>query len=317
MIDSVIRFTGKLISLRYIASYIPLQAAAIVGETTGKYVALGKRKLAIANIRRFTPRGRRILKKYKSYTGYGVIEELLQPGRTVGENINTILYGLLMWNRKITMQDILLGNMTKAEFKSETISNEKLAEIKKTAGRWVDVGGARSIAGSTSPGASFTKFRSWAFPIMSSTLDNAMSLARTLTRIGDPNKRLNRQQLQEFYRLAEIGAFAATIAAVCADDERDTFTGNLKYHVIRELFSQFNAISIRTVLTLGVTADFLRIFAKNLDLLVSLERTKKTKELKGLKALKRQFMPAGITQFMSKEKKTKKRGGRKEVLRYE
>ena len=43
-IDTVIRFVNHLISLRYIALNIPLEMAAIVGETTAKLPALGNRK---------------------------------------------------------------------------------------------------------------------------------------------------------------------------------------------------------------------------------------------------------------------------------
>jgi len=123
-IDATIRGIINLISLRYIALNIPLELAAIVGETTAKTVALGTRKLALANARKLTPQGRKILKEYKSFTGEGVIEEVFQPARNIGENVNMLLYGLFKWSRRATKQDILLGNMTNAEFKACKISSE-------------------------------------------------------------------------------------------------------------------------------------------------------------------------------------------------
>jgi len=311
-VDTVIRFTNQIISLRYIALNIPLELAAIVGETTAKLPALGNRKLILANIRRHTPRGRRILKKYKAYTGEGVLEEALQPARNIGENINLLLYGLFKWSRRVTKQDILLGNMTKAEFEAETISSEKLAEATKMTGRWLDIEGAKSIMGTTSSGAAITKFKGWAIPIVSSTAQNAASLARTLTRVGNPKKRLTRQQFQELYRIAEMGAIVAAVASLNVDDDdKDTFVGRLKYYVIRELGTIYNALSPRTMLTFGVTIAFLEKLSQNLYTLMTLEKYKTKDELKGVRALKKQLTPAAISQFKEKKKpEPKKKKGR-------
>lgn len=305
-IDTAIRFVNQAVSLRYIALNVPLQVAAIVGETTGKYVGLGKRKLVLANIRKATPRGRRILKKYKAYVGEGVFEEVFQPARNIGENINMLLYGLFKWNRKVTKQDILLGNMTRAEYKAETISPEKLAEVTRLTGRWIDIEGAKSIMGSTSTGAAITKFRGWAIPIASSATHDATSLARTLTRLGNPQKRLNKQQAQELYRIAEIGAIVGTVLSLSVDEDKDTFMGKLKYYALRELGTIFNALSTRTMLTLGVTVAFLEKLSQNLYLLLTLEKYKTKDELRGVRALKKQLTPAAVTQFTGRDKESQR-----------
>ena len=301
--DTVIRFVNQLITLRYIALNMPLQFAAIVGETTAKTVALGNRKMILANARKLTPRGRRILKKYKPYTGEGVLEDLFQPARNIGENVNMLMYGLFKWSRKVTRQDILLGNMTKAEFKAETIGSKRLAQLTKLTGRWVDIGGAESIIGKTSTGAAITKFRGWAIPIMSSAAQDAASLARTLTRLGDKKKRLTWSQFQELYRIAEIGVLAAAIMAVGGEEDRDTFAGKLRFYALREMGTIFNALSTRMILSAGVTIAFLEKFGQNLYLLLTLEKYKTKKGLKGVEALKKQFKPAAVSQFGTKKKK--------------
>ena len=260
-------------------------------------------------MRKVTPRGRRILKKYKAYVGEGVFEEVFQPARNIGENINMLLYGLFKWTRKVTKQDILLGNMTKAEYEAETISLEKLAEATRIAGRWIDIEGTKSIAGSTSPGSTATKFKGWAIPIVSSVIDDAASLARTLTRLGDPKKRITGRQIQDLYRIAEIGIIAGTVLSLDEDKDRDTFAGKLKYYAIRELGTIFNALNPRTILTAGVTIAFLEKLSQNLYLLMTLEKYKTKDGIKGAAALKKQFKPAAISQFEKKESK-KKKGGR-------
>ena len=299
-IDAVIRAVNNLISLKYIALNIPLEIAAIVGETTAKIPALGINKLALANARKFTPQGRRILRKYKGFTGEGVIEEMMQPGRNIGENANMFLYGVFSWMRKTTKQDILLSNMTKAEFRAGEISPEKLAEVTKMMGRWIDLGSTKSVLGSTSTGAALTKFKGWAIPIVSSTVQDAASLARTLTRLGNPKKRLNKQQAWELLRIAEIGAIVVAVSAVTDQGSRDTFSGKLKYYAMRELTTLFQALSVRTMLTLGVTVAFLEKFSSNLQLLVNLEGYKTKSGYKGVEGLKKQFTPAAVTQFQKK-----------------
>jgi hypothetical protein len=301
-IDTVIRFVNQMISLRYIALNIPLELAAIVGETTAKLPALGNRKLILANMRRHTPRGRRILKKYKAFTGEGVFEEVMQPARNIGENINMLLYGLFKWSRKVTKQDILLGNMTRAEFVAETIDPKKLAEATKMAGRWLDIEGSKSVLGTTSTGAAITKFKGWAIPIVSSTMHDATALARTLTRLGNPKKRLTQQQFRELYRIAEMGAILLAVMSLGIDEDKDTFAGRLKYYAIRELGTLYNALTPRTMLTAGVTIAFLEKLSQNLYLLMTLEKYKTRDEFKGAAALKRQITPAAISQFKKKKK---------------
>ena len=313
-IDIAIRLVNNLVTLKYIAGNIPLQLASIVGESSAKLIALGNRKLAIANARKLTPRGRRILKKYKAFVGEGVLEGMNQPARNIGDNASDILYGLFKWNRKITKQDMLLGNMTRAEFKAEAISGKKLAQMTKEIGRWVDVGDAESIIGSTSAGKSITKFKQWAIPMASSTLDNSASLLRTLTRLGDKNKRLTKKQFQEFYRIAEIGLLVVAVSAVADEDNRDSFSGNLKFYAKRELSTFFNAINPTTILTAGVVVDFLESLMKNLHLIAIGDKYKEKPGLKGVTALKKQLTPAIVKQFKSGEKKeqkiaTKKLGG--------
>lgn len=311
-IDTVIRFVNQIISLRYIALNIPLEVAAIVGETTAKLPALGNRKLILANMRRHTSRGKRILKKYKAFTGEGVFEEVLQPARNIGENINMVLYGLFKWSRKITKQDILLGNMTKKEFDAETIDPKKLAEATKLAGRWLDIEGSKSVMGTTSTGAAITKFKGWAIPIASSAMHDVNALARTLTRLGNPKKRLTVQQFQELYRIAEMGAILGAVLSLgIDDDDKDTFVGRLKYYAIRELGTLYNALSPRTMLTFGVTIAFLEKLSQNLYTLTTLEKYKTKDEFKGVVALKKQLTPAAISQFKEKKKpEPKARRGR-------
>jgi hypothetical protein len=305
--DTALRGLNTLLSLRYIAVNIPLQLSAVAGETMAKIPAIGTRKLAKANVRKLSKQGKKIIKKYKSYVGDTVVSEFSRPGRTIGERANDLMYGMLKWNRRQTNIDILLGNMTNEEFRKGEISPEKLQAIKKNAGRWLSFEGTESLAGSTSIGKSFSKFRTWAIPIIHSIADNATSFARTLTKTGDPERRLNAQQYRELYRIGEAGVLATALTAAISPDEDDkSFSGKFKNYIIRDLNTIWQSLSVQTVLTLGVTAAFLERFSRNLDLLLTFSDTKKVKAKKqqrrGVKGMERLFKPAAISQFTDKKK---------------
>ena len=100
-----------------------------------------------------------------------------------------------------------------------------------------------------------------------------------------------------------MGAILLAVTSLGIDDEdKDTFAGRLKYYAIRELGTLYNALSVRTILSFGVTVAFLEKLSQNLYLLMTLEKYKTRDELKGVAALKKQLTPAAISQFKGKKK---------------
>ena len=311
-IDAAIRFMTNLVSLQMIALNIPLQIASVVGETVAKVPALGGAKLLLAQKRKLSKQGRAILAKYKFFTGEGVLEEVLKPGQTVEERAGLLIYGLFKWSRQNTMADLLLGNMTAEEFAAGEISAARLAQIKKQAGRWLDVGNMRSVVGSTSTGAAFTQFKSWAVPIMSSTIDDAKALLRTITKSGKP---LTAEQTAEIYRIAEVTAVVAAVYALSgeADEDDDSFLGRTKFYAYRELTTLLQALSLPRFLATPASMAWLQRLANNLEMLYTLEKDAKTGELKGWRGLKKQLTPSMVRQMLPSEKKGPKKlmeGGR-------
>lgn len=295
MIDASIRFVNALISLKFIALNIPLQMASVVGETAAKIPVMGSRGLLRAQVRKFSAQGRAILNKYRAFTGEPISEDVLRAGQNIEDRAGTLLYGLLQWNRVNTMEDILLGGMTEEEFKTGEISNERLAQLKLLAGRWMDMGEAKSIIGRTSVGEAGTKFRGWAIPIFTSMGEDLAALGRSITGLGDPKKRLTSEQASELYRVMETGAAALAARAMAGDLEKDdSFTGKVIKYMLRELTTLFQAMKPTTILTAGVTVAFIEEFAKNLELLITLEEYKTKEGLVGLDRLERQFTPSAL-----------------------
>lgn len=294
-IDAGIRFINALISLKFIALNIPLQVASVAGETMAKIPVLGIRGLLKAQALKFSAQGRAILKKYQAFTGESVLEDVTRPGKNVEDYFNTLMYGLFQWNRVNTMQDILLGSLTEEELKTGEISTERLAQLKLTAGRWMDVGEAKSILGRTSAGEAFTKFRGWAIPVFTTMSEDLAALGRSVSGLGDPKKRLTKEQAAELYRVAETGAIALLVRSMAGDlEDDDSFTGKMIKYLMRELTTLFQALKPTTVLTAGVTVAFIEEFAKNLELLITLEEYKTKEGLVGADRLKRQFTPSAM-----------------------
>jgi len=313
-IDLALRSISSFLSIRYIAGNLPLQASAIVGETMAKIPAIGLRKLVLANYRKLTPQGKKILKKYESYVGEGVFKKLGQPGQPINENINILLYGILSWTRKITNQDILLGNMTKTEFNKGTISPERLARVTRDAGRFLDMEGSKSLIGSTSLGGSINKFRGWSIPMVNTVSKDIASLTRSITRLGDKNKRLTKKQIRDFYRIAETGVILGAAFAGFGqfiDEDDDSYLGKFKKYIIRDLATNFSGLNPWTVLSGGVTIAFLERLRKNLRMIVTFEPLGTDKEKKrakkrrgyGYTGLKKQFKPTLIEHISPTEKK--------------
>ena len=306
VLDTTLKGLNTLLSLRYIALNIPLQLSALGGETMAKIPALGLRKLGKAQIRRRSKQGKSIIKKYKSYVGDTVLDGLMQANKTMGEKSGELLYGVLQWNRRQTNIDILLGNMTDKEFKDGEISNEKLAEITRLAGRWLSIEGSNSLIGSTTAGKSFTKFRTWAIPIIHSVADLAASTAKTLTKQGDPDRRLSKEQKTELYRLAEAGIISTMLVSALSalggeEVEEDTFTNKLRQYAIRDINTITQSMSVQTMLSTGVTASYLARLAVNIDHLTTLSGEDAAKQRKrGLKGMERLFKPAAISMLQTK-----------------
>jgi hypothetical protein len=300
IVDGVIRGLTTLMSLKGIAFNIPIQLASPVGEMIAKIPAIGVGGLAKARYRMVTAQGKAILTKYKYFTGEGVIEELAHPGQTFGERMASLAYIVFKWSRVNTMREILMANMTDAEFKAGEISNERLTEIKVKMGRWLDLGGAKSVMGSTSAGAMGSQFKGWAVPIFSSSLD----LTTALYKRAAKGEKLTAEQGLELRRSLEAVAIALTVAYVIgdADDQDDSMKGRVLAKIRREIFTLMQGMNVALFLTAPAAAKWLWDFAASVNLLLHLERSKSTGELTGWKGIKRQMTPAALEQFVSKDK---------------
>jgi hypothetical protein len=307
IVDVAVRAVSGWISLAYIGGNLALQMTAIVGETSSLAPVLGGERaadgkvgsglwgLALANARSMTAQGRKIAAKYESFIGKGALEDIFAPGKNIDERVGKSLFALLQWGRSRTLKTLLLGMMTDEEFKAGELSPERLAEIKLIAGRWMDLHGLKSIDGSTSIGAAATKFRGWMLPILRTSLQNANSLLATLN-VKD-GKKLTARQIGELYSIAEVSMVAGAVFMGFgfgdADEEDDSFVGQLRKKLVSEMFSLTQVFNPTMILSAGPVVSFITQFGKNVKMLLWLEEyaegSKHEGENKGAAGLKKQL----------------------------
>lgn len=116
----------------------PLQLASVIGETGVNFVVLGNRGFARALLRKFSAKGRKLLRAHRYFTGDSVIDKLSNPGADIGDMISALLWAPLRWNQAAVRQNLLLAQTNKQEFEQGQIATERIVEISLGAGacRW-------------------------------------------------------------------------------------------------------------------------------------------------------------------------------------
>lgn len=300
-LDLTLRTLKTFVSVMDLGFSIPLGIATQVGEQVTTYETIGAKAYAVGQARQLTKQGKSIIEKYENFIGESPWKELIAPGKGGGERL---LEGMFVFFRDAGVRankTLLLGSMTKAEFEAGEISLERMSELKQLMGRWRDVEGSHSIIGATPEAGIAKQYLSWAIPIARTLGQDSMALLRTVTRLGDSGKRLNRQQSMELLRLVQVGAMIAMAGMFNVDDEDKSFLGELKKKAYRELSTIFQAVTPTTWVRIPRTMQFLVDLTKNLGEIVTLETYKSGENegnLKGVQHLKQQFTPKMIKQFM-------------------
>ena len=307
-IDGLIRLTNSVVSFLFIAGNAKLQAASLVGETMAMFPAIRAKGVAVGQWRARTAKGKALLAAHAAIVGESPAQEWSRPGRTLDDNFGAVAYSVIQWGRHYSAQVALLASVTPAELESGVISPDRLADIKLSLGRWIDLPGNKSLVGSTSPGATTTKFRGWAIPVMLSTGENLIALGHTLAQVvkkGDPKKRLTPKQTSELLGWLEAATVSLTVTATAAalragrdPDDDSPFEKKL----LNETWTLLQALSPAIILGIGPTIPFIVLLGKNLTLLGTKYKTgEREGEDRGVAAIKRQFTPSFVKQFQSPE----------------
>jgi len=310
--ETILNVIKRGVMLLDLGFNLTVNAATQVGEQAVQFQLLGNKAFALAKVRAASKKGKRITEKYRSLIGKNPWSQLIEPARKIGDRANLALFVLFQDANVRRTRNALLGMMTPEEFQSETLSPERLAEIRLAISRYGMVEGAGSIIGATPEAKVFTMYKNWAMPIIGTSIRNIQYLSNYIRSKGKLNQVEAKRAVIEAGRIAEVVLFVSIIAmAVGVDDEDDSMLGKLKKRAYQESMTIIQALSPTTLFTTPRLMTFLDELAKNLTSIMKMETYQATKfgeyqkgDLQGLNRLKKQLTPRAIKQFEADSVKT-------------
>ena len=304
-VDLSIRALRTFTTLLDLGLSIPVGVASFIGEQTANFTMLGEKGIILGTTRGKTKKGKAILEKYEAFVGRSVWEEFKQPGKEIGERVMEGMFGLFHQATVTANKQFLLASLTKAEYDSGTISDERLAQLRIEMGRFRAIPGAKSLIGSTSPGGAAIQYKSWAVPIIRTVTKDLTTLATDLKN-KPTGEALTTREARELFRAIRL-SFIAVLVLGFGDREDKTFVGQLSYKTRREVLTVLQAISPDMWLSTPRLVGFVTQLGKNLKSLIMLEEYKTKPGLKGVGGIKRQFKPSIVRQLTPEEKKGQRR----------
>ncbi len=300
-IDLTIRGLRTFISMLDLGLSIPVGVASFVGERAANFTLLGEKGYLLGSQRVRTKKGKAILEKYESFVGRSVWEEFTAPGKEVTERVVEGMFGLFRQATISANKQFLLASLTKKEYDSGTISDERLATLRIEMGRFRAVPGSKSLVGSTAAGGGFIQYKTWAVPIARTVIKDLNILARDL-RNKPPGEAITSREARELFRAARLSAVILIVWGIGDEDDR-SFVGQLSYKIRREALTVLQAISPDLWAGYPRMLSFIYQLSRNLTSLVKLEEYKTKPGLKGVGGLKRQLTPGAIRPLLRKEEK--------------
>jgi len=321
-IDWTLRGIRSFTTLMDLGLNIPVTVATQVGEQVITYQLLGKFKYIKAKLRAATPKGKRITKKYRNLIGKNPWKELIEPMKSIGDRLSEGIFVLFQDANVRRNRNFLLGSMTKAEWKAETLSTERLGQMRTEMARYGVMSGAKSIIGATPEAGVFTQYKTWAIPILGSISRNIQYLTKYVGTFGKSEKFRAKRAMLEIYRMVELLGFvliAGTFMATDPDD--DSMIAKMKRRAYMEATTLLQAIDPRLYLGVPRMWSFLKDLGTNLISLITLEKYEQTRfgeyeegELKGARKLRKMFTPRAIKQW-DKDKQKEIKDINKQILK--
>lgn len=304
-IDLLLRAAKGFTALIDLGLNIPIGIASRGGENITNFTMLGTKNYAKGLLRTRTEQGKKILAKYKNFTGRSVFSELADVDENIAGKLAKGIFGLFHDATYRANRTFLLGSMTDEEFKNGEISPERLAQLRREMGRYRNVEGAKSIFGSTSVGGILTQYKSWAIPILRTVTKNLRTVAQT--------RDLGSREAQELLRASIVTTLAVLAArSFAGDDEDKSFAGTILSKAYRDALSLIGALDPKLWLATPRVISFISDLGNALSQIIKLETYADSSELKGTNTLARTVIPRSIQQFLpesvTKKNETKKGG---------
>lgn len=300
-VDLTIRALRTFVALHDLGFNLFVGTASIVGEQVTNFEMLGVKKYTLGKTRRFTKKGQAILKKYEAFTGRSLWQEFTAPGKEITERVLEGAFGLFHQSAVVANGDFLLGMLTKEEFDSGELSDERLALLKIEMGRFRVVQGTKSLVGTTSAGGSGTQYKSWAIVIARTLSKDVKTLIADL-KAKPPGEALTTREAREIYRMISLTSGMLIIFSLGAEEEDDGgFSSKLSQKVHRESLTLMQGVDPKLLLSTPRILIWLAKLGQNLQSLILLEEYDEKPGYKGAEGLKKQFTPVVIQNLIPKE----------------
>jgi hypothetical protein len=296
-------------TLMDLGANIPVTVATQIGEQAIQYQLLGKARFILAKARALTPRGKRITAKYRNLIGKNPWTQLIEPMRSVGDRLDESVFVMFRDANVRRNRNVMLGSLTKEEWAKETLSPERLAQLKISTGRYGVVDGAGSIIGATPEAGIGTQYKTWAIPIVGSQMRNIGYMGKFLLSGGKREGVMAKRAVLETYRALELGAFVTIVGYWALQKDDDSFVGKLKQRAYQEAMTLFGATP--ALFSVPRLASFLVDLSSAMGAILKLEKYETSRfgefeagELKGANQLQRLFTPRAVKQFEGSPTKT-------------
>lgn len=280
---------------------IPVGIASNLGAQAAVYRGLGEKAYALGQMRMLSKQGRDIVHTYRAFAGEPVYAKARSSTSTLGDNLMSGVFGLFSLADRKARQVYLLGKMTPEEFKAGKLSTDKLARLQTELGRHLPIEGAESIIGKTALGKIGTQYKSWAVPLLSSTIDDLSKAGRAI-KTGDASY-LKSTEFGELVRTAVISAVVGFGAYGVLSDKRPmkekSFAEKMAIKAAQDALSLVGALDPTLWTQTPRLAQFLGDLATAAKQIVLIEKNKKG-ELMGINKLESTLTP-GVVRQIEKE----------------
>lgn len=314
--DAVIHGLKAITQVIQLGLHIPLQIGSQGGVQVALGTLMGPKNYATGVSRLATKSGRDFVAQYENYTGRTPWKALFDKTKGLPEKMYNIMFGIFQDAAVRGFKIHLLGSLTPEEWAAGKITNERLAQLRLEAGRWLPIENSSSIVGSSIEAKAATQYRKWAIVIARTAIKNAVSLGKMAAK-GNWKEAYNSREARELLRGTIITSLVALLAyAVGYESDRKkasklSFINRIINKTLNDSFSLLSAFNPDTYSQGLPTISFVESIARGLKQLILLEKYTTSGEgyqkgeLKGIKTLERTLTPSMIKQLKGEEEKKK------------
>lgn len=296
-IDTALKAMNSLITIIDLGLNITVQTASGAGEGIMNFISLGAKDMAKGVRRKWTNKGRKMLKKYENFTGKGALREFTEVSDDISDTLIKGIFTIFKVNSVSANKTFLLGSITDEEWKSGEISNERLAQIKLNMGRYRAIEGSESIIGKTSAGKTATKYKTWAIP---SLFTSSKNIKQMLKMLKSGKKDIHKtQEFQELFRATVIPLIL--YALFSADNDDDSFISELISKIRREMLSSISSLDPSFWTDTTRLQGFIKDLGTGAKQLIVLEKYKNSDEYKFHNTFMRTLVPSTIKKILPKD----------------